>query len=88
MLRITPGTHRTRRCRLSPSLHSQILHTNICTGSSSLHVLFLLQGKTVQPPSATIRLIQDKFVQKQHFAAQGVPLPDFLDCADDAQVGF
>ncbi|GLI58850.1 hypothetical protein VaNZ11_000616 [Volvox africanus] len=31
----------------------------------------------IEPSPATIRVIQDKFAQKQHFAAHGVPLPQF-----------
>ncbi|KXZ55857.1 hypothetical protein GPECTOR_2g1408 [Gonium pectorale] len=31
----------------------------------------------IEPSPATIRVIQDKYAQKQHFAAHGVPLPDF-----------
>lgn len=37
------------------------------------------EGHTVHPNAATIRLIQDKYLQKQHFAAHDVPLPEFLD---------
>ncbi|GFH05534.1 ATP-grasp domain-containing protein [Haematococcus lacustris] len=33
----------------------------------------------MQPHPNTIRVIQDKFAQKQHFAAAGVPLPEFRD---------
>ncbi|KAG2451476.1 hypothetical protein HYH02_004074 [Chlamydomonas schloesseri] len=31
----------------------------------------------IEPSPETIRVIQDKFAQKQHFAAAGVPLPEF-----------
>ncbi|PNW74944.1 hypothetical protein CHLRE_12g503300v5 [Chlamydomonas reinhardtii] len=31
----------------------------------------------IEPSPETIRIIQDKFAQKQHFAAAGVPLPEF-----------
>ncbi|KAG2445813.1 hypothetical protein HXX76_000417 [Chlamydomonas incerta] len=31
----------------------------------------------IEPSPQTIRIIQDKFAQKQHFAAAGVPLPEF-----------
>ncbi|GLC43896.1 hypothetical protein PLESTB_000920700 [Pleodorina starrii] len=31
----------------------------------------------IEPSPATIRVIQDKFAQKQHFEAHGVPLPQF-----------
>jgi phosphoribosylaminoimidazole carboxylase len=50
-------------------------------------------GVEVQPPPATLRIIQDKFAQKQHFAAAGVPLPEFRDvkcasCAAAAGAAF
>jgi len=40
-------------------------------------------GIEVQPTPNTIRIIQDKFRQKQHFAESGVPLPEFreIKCA-------
>jgi len=37
------------------------------------------EGHVVRPNAATISLIQDKYLQKQHFAAHAVPLPEFLD---------
>lgn len=40
------------------------------------------QGVKVQPNARTVRLIQDKYTQKQHFAAQGIPLAPFLEVAD------
>lgn len=36
-------------------------------------------GIEVQPTPGTLRTIQDKFRQKQHFAAAGVPLPEFRE---------
>jgi len=36
-------------------------------------------GIDVEPTPGSIRLIQDKFVQKVHFAAHGVPLPEFRE---------
>ena len=35
-------------------------------------------GVEVQPSPETIRVIQDKYAQKEHFASSGVPLPDFM----------
>lgn len=35
-------------------------------------------GVEVQPSPETIRVIQDKYSQKEHFAASGVPLPEFM----------
>eukprot|EP00887_Chlorella_sp_A99_P006268 scaffold3.g6268.t1 len=50
-------------------------------------------GVEVQPTPATLRIIQDKFVQKQHFAGAGVPLPAFQQvrcrgCAEGAGRAF
>ncbi|RKP24775.1 phosphoribosylaminoimidazole carboxylase [Syncephalis pseudoplumigaleata] len=36
----------------------------------------------VQPTAGTIALIQDKLRQKEHLRARGVPVPDFVACAD------
>lgn len=41
-------------------------------------------GIPVQPSAATIRLIQDKYAQKVHFAAQGIPVAPFRDAPDEA----
>lgn len=38
------------------------------------------QGVTVRPSSNTIRIIQDKYVQKDHFARNGVALGRYMDC--------
>jgi phosphoribosylaminoimidazole carboxylase (NCAIR synthetase) len=35
-------------------------------------------GATIHPSPATISVIQDKFRQKQHLEAAGVPLADFM----------
>ena len=47
----------------------------------------------VEPTPQTLRTIQDKFRQKQHFEAVGVPLPDFREikcskCAEGAGRAF
>ncbi|XP_028552613.1 phosphoribosylaminoimidazole carboxylase, chloroplastic isoform X2 [Dendrobium catenatum] len=36
------------------------------------------QGVDCQPKPSTIRIIQDKYIQKVHFSQHGIPLPDFL----------
>lgn len=41
-------------------------------------------GVDVQPTPKTIRVIQDKYLQKVHFRAAGVPLPEFRDVPDAA----
>ena len=35
-------------------------------------------GAEMQPSPNTIRIIQDKFIQKDHFAAKGVALPPYM----------
>ncbi len=41
------------------------------------------QGVSVQPSSKTIRLVQDKYAQKQHFDALGIPLAPFVDVPNE-----
>ncbi|MBA3872253.1 MAG: 5-(carboxyamino)imidazole ribonucleotide synthase [Anaerolineae bacterium] len=41
------------------------------------------QGVVVQPSARTIRLIQDKFAQKQLFATMGVPVAPFVEVMDE-----
>ncbi|KAG5232660.1 Phosphoribosylaminoimidazole carboxylase family protein [Salix suchowensis] len=36
------------------------------------------QGVDCQPKASTIRIIQDKYLQKVHFSRHGIPLPDFM----------
>ncbi|KAG0461480.1 hypothetical protein HPP92_021777 [Vanilla planifolia] len=36
------------------------------------------QGVDIQPKPSTIRIIQDKYIQKVHFSQHGIPLPDFI----------
>ncbi|KAG0308735.1 phosphoribosylaminoimidazole carboxylase ade2 [Dissophora globulifera] len=43
-------------------------------------------GKSVHPSPATITLIQDKYLQKQHLAKYGIPLADSLDCSDQEAI--
>jgi phosphoribosylaminoimidazole carboxylase len=42
------------------------------------------QGVPVQPAPATLRLIQDKLLQKRHLAEHGIPLAPFADTPDEA----
>jgi len=39
-------------------------------------------GVNVQPSARVIGLIQDKLLQKNHFAEHSIPLPPFCDCPD------
>eukprot|EP00775_Hariotina_reticulata_P011066 gene11066-11222_t len=40
-------------------------------------------GVALEPTPQTLRVIQDKFAQKQHFAAAGVPAAPFADVPDE-----
>ncbi|KAL9681781.1 hypothetical protein QQ045_013569 [Rhodiola kirilowii] len=40
------------------------------------------QGVDCQPKASTIRIIQDKYLQKVHFARHGIPLPEFMQIDD------
>jgi phosphoribosylaminoimidazole carboxylase len=42
------------------------------------------EGIPIQPSAATIRLIQDKYAQKVHFAAHGIPVAPFREVQDEA----
>lgn len=46
------------------------------------------KGKPVYPSSKTMRLVQDKFIQKQTFADAGLPVPVFekLDTPEQAEI--
>ncbi|CAO2841563.1 unnamed protein product [Amaranthus hypochondriacus] len=37
------------------------------------------QGVECQPKASTIRIIQDKYLQKLHFSKHGIPLPEFRE---------
>ncbi|CAH1419680.1 unnamed protein product [Lactuca virosa] len=41
------------------------------------------QGVDCQPKASTIRIIQDKFLQKVHFSRHGIPLPKFIQIEDE-----
>ncbi|KAG0000595.1 phosphoribosylaminoimidazole carboxylase ade2 [Entomortierella chlamydospora] len=43
-------------------------------------------GKAIHPTPATITLIQDKYLQKQHLAKHNIPLADSLDCPDQESI--
>jgi phosphoribosylaminoimidazole carboxylase len=44
------------------------------------------QGVNVQPSAQSVRIIQDKLLQKQHFQEHGVAVPQFMDTPDVAAV--
>ncbi|KAL8243109.1 hypothetical protein R6Q59_009367 [Mikania micrantha] len=41
------------------------------------------QGVDCQPKASTIRIIQDKFLQKVHFSQNSIPLPKFMKINDE-----
>ncbi|XP_057476263.1 phosphoribosylaminoimidazole carboxylase, chloroplastic-like [Actinidia eriantha] len=40
------------------------------------------QGINCQPKASTIRIIQDKYLQKVHFSSHAIPLPEFMQIDD------
>ncbi|XP_077225852.1 phosphoribosylaminoimidazole carboxylase, putative / AIR carboxylase isoform X2 [Tasmannia lanceolata] len=40
------------------------------------------QGVDCQPKASTIRIIQDKYLQKVHFSRHAIPIPDFMQIND------
>lgn len=44
-------------------------------------------GVDVEPTPATVRIIQDKYAQKRHFEAAGVPVAAFAEVADAGALG-
>ncbi|XP_050226054.1 phosphoribosylaminoimidazole carboxylase, chloroplastic isoform X1 [Mercurialis annua] len=40
------------------------------------------EGVDCQPKAATVRIIQDKYLQKVHFSRHGIPLPEFMQIDD------
>ena len=40
------------------------------------------EGVNVQPSGRVVKIIQDKFVQKEHFRAHNIPLPPFVNIPD------
>ncbi|KAL5566914.1 hypothetical protein UlMin_030078 [Ulmus minor] len=40
------------------------------------------QGVDCEPKASTIRIIQDKYLQKLHFSKHGIPLPEFIQIDD------
>ncbi|KAG7569546.1 Phosphoribosylaminoimidazole carboxylase ATPase subunit [Arabidopsis thaliana x Arabidopsis arenosa] len=40
------------------------------------------QGVDCQPKASTIRIIQDKYMQKVHFSQHGIPLPEYMEIDD------
>jgi phosphoribosylaminoimidazole carboxylase len=45
-----------------------------------------VKGKDIQPTSKTLSTIQDKFIQKQHFQAAGVPVGPFKELLTETDV--
>ena len=60
--------------RISDVLTVEIEHVN-CDALAEIEK----SGTPVHPNPATIKLIQDKYLQKKHFEAQGVPVGPFRE---------
>jgi phosphoribosylaminoimidazole carboxylase len=60
--------------RISDVMTVEIEHVN-CDALEALEK----GGTPVHPNPATVRLIQDKYLQKKHFQAHGVPMGDFIE---------
>ena len=43
-------------------------------------------GVNVQPSARVLGIIRDKYLQKQHFASQGIPLPKFMATSSIAEI--
>ncbi|XP_023549739.1 phosphoribosylaminoimidazole carboxylase, chloroplastic-like isoform X1 [Cucurbita pepo subsp. pepo] len=63
-----------KRCEV---LTVEIEHVDVAT----LEILEE-QGIDCQPRASTIRIIQDKYLQKVHFSQHGIPLPEFMQIED------
>ncbi|CAN1729384.1 Phosphoribosylaminoimidazole carboxylase, chloroplastic (Fragment) [Linum perenne] len=63
-----------KRCGV---LTVEIEHVDVATLERLEH-----QGVDCQPKASTIRTIQDKYLQKVHFARHGIPLPEFMQIDD------
>ncbi|KAM6577066.1 hypothetical protein CsatB_028903 [Cannabis sativa] len=59
-----------KRCGV---LTFEIEHVNVATLEK-----LELQGVDCQPKASTIRIIQDKYLQKVHFSQHDIPLPEFM----------
>jgi len=67
-------TNNSELARVSDVITVEIEHVNV-------DILEDLerQGHIVHPSPKTIRVIQDKYAQKQHLAAHGIALPEYMD---------
>ncbi|KAF1880796.1 hypothetical protein Lal_00011856 [Lupinus albus] len=64
----------TKRCGV---LTVEIEHVDVATLKK-----LEKQGVSCQPKASTIRIIEDKYLQKVHFSQLGVPLPEFMQIDD------
>ena len=67
--------------RISDVMTVEIEHVN-CDALAEIEK----SGTPVHPNPATIKLIQDKYLQKKHFQEQGVPLGPFLSISSSSVV--
>ncbi|KAM4080107.1 hypothetical protein ACB094_09G166200 [Castanea mollissima] len=63
-----------RRCDV---LTVEIEHVDVATME-----MLEQQGVDCQPKASTIRIIQDKYLQKVHFSRHAIPLPEFMQIDD------
>ncbi|CAN1729383.1 Phosphoribosylaminoimidazole carboxylase, chloroplastic (Fragment) [Linum perenne] len=75
-LMIVPLLRTSQRVRCGV-LTVEIEHVDVATLERLEH-----QGVDCQPKASTIRTIQDKYLQKVHFARHGIPLPEFMQIDD------
>jgi phosphoribosylaminoimidazole carboxylase len=69
------------------NLRSDIILTRICYHNQATLQEIEDEGRVRVVPSArTVALIQDKFAQKEHFAAKGVPLAAFCALRSERDV--
>ena len=60
-----------------PSPLTRILSSPLSSHLSLLQEL-VKAGTVMEPSPSTIRIIQDKYIQKEHFAKKGIALPPYM----------
>ncbi|CAN1247101.1 Phosphoribosylaminoimidazole carboxylase, chloroplastic (Fragment) [Linum grandiflorum] len=70
------------RLRSSPRVRCGVLTVEIEHVDVATMERLEQQGVDCQPKASTIRIIQDKYLQKVHFSRHGIPLPEFMQIDD------
>ncbi|TPX30362.1 phosphoribosylaminoimidazole carboxylase [Synchytrium microbalum] len=89
---VSQAPHVTGDFRDAPSILELAKSCNILTveiehvDCDALDAAVAQIGVPVQPTPATIRIIQDKMLQKQHLAKHGIPIAPFVDIGLDGGV--